>query len=481
MHAQGARTRRPNFSAFIAAVLAAVTASAAFGSEEQRPLEAVLRDYIALGLESNLALRQRNLGYERSVAALNEARGRYLPNLTFDSRFSRSDGGRTFDVPIGDLLNPVYATLNDLTAAGANPTNFPTIANQRIAFLRAQEQQTSVRLTQPLYAPEIVADVRAHTALTAANQAGREAYSRVLTRDIRNAYYDWMRSQQTLNIVESSIELLSENLRVNRSLFDNGKVTEDQPLRARAELLGAEQQRFDAASVIRQTQRYFNFLLNRPLEMEVEGAALPATLTATMPAIENMRSAALSRRAELRQLAATEVAAQASIEAARAQFKPTVALTAELGSQGEQYRFAADERYSTAALVFSWNVFNGNRSRARLAAAKLDARSAALALQEIEQQIALEVQQSRDGLQSAQSALSTAEARLAAASAAFRIATKKRDAGVINQVEFLDARSTLTSAALNRNLTQFEFLSREAELDFALGIAPEPALPESSP
>ncbi len=457
------------------------SASAAFASESQRPLDQVLSDYVALGLDSNLALRQRNLGYERSVEALNEARGGYLPSLTFDSRFSRNDGGRTFEVPIGDLLNPVYASLNNLTAGSADPTHFPTIANQQIQFQRAQEQQTALRLTQPLYAPKIAADVRAQTALTGADEAGRDAYSRVLTRDIRNAYYGWMRSQQALRIVESSIELLSENLRVNRSLFDNGKVTEDQPLRARAELLAAEQQRVDAANAVRQARSYFNFLLNRPLEMDVERAVMPASLAVTMPAIENMQSAALARRSEIHQFELAEVAAQASIDGARAQFKPTIALAAEIGSQGELYRFNSDDRYSTAALVFSWNVFNGNRSRAQLAAAKLDSRNAAAARQEIEQQIALEVQQSRDNLQSAQSALATADARLDAASAAFRIATKKRDAGVINQVEFLDARSTLTSAELNRNLTQFEFLSRKAELDFALGVAPEPLASESSP
>ena len=39
----------------------------------------------------------------------------------------------------------------------------------------------------------------------------------------------------------SSQELLRENLRVNQSLFDNGKITEDQVLRAKTELLAVDQ------------------------------------------------------------------------------------------------------------------------------------------------------------------------------------------------------------------------------------------------
>ena len=462
------------------ATLAAATALAGDPAANLRPLDQVVDEYVAASLESNLSLRQRNLGYERSVEALKEARGRFLPSVTLESRFSRNDGGRTLDFPVGDLLNPVYTTLNDLTAGGPNPTNFPAVANQKIRFLREQEQQSAVRLTQPLYVPQILANLKAETAQSAAEQAGRDAYARVLTRDVRTAYYGWMRAQQTLGIVESSIDLLGENLRVNRSLFDNGKVTEDQLLRAKAELLAAEQQRLEAANGVRQAQSYFNFLLNRPLDSDVEQAAMPRSLQASLPAVEGLQSEAQSRRAELRQLEQSELAAQASIAAARAEFKPTLAVMAELGTQGEEYRFTSEERYTTAALVFSWNVFNGNQSRARLAAARLDARNAEAARQEVAQRIALEVRQSHDSLRSAESALATAEARLDAAAAAFRIAARKRDAGVISQVEFLDARSTLTNAELNRNLTQFEFLIRKAELDFAVGISPGPTASEPS-
>ena len=54
-----------------------------------------------------------------------------------------------------------------------------------------------------------------------------------------------------------------------------------------------------------------------------------------------------------------------------------------------------------------------------------------------------------------------------AARAAFRIASRKRDEGAISQVEFIDARSSLTGAELNLNVTRFQVLARQAELDFA--------------
>ena len=51
----------------------------------------------------------------------------------------------------------------------------------------------------------------------------------------------------------------------------------------------------------------------------------------------------------------------------------------------------------------------------------------------------------------------------------FRIAGRKRDEGVISQVEFLDARTSLTAAELNLNAVRFELLARQADLDYATG------------
>src|SRR3954467_4562888 len=78
-----------------------------------RPLAAVIDDYVREGLQSNLSLRAQSLEVERSVAALAEARARYFPEVGFAARYTRSEGGRTIELPLGKALNPAYQTLND--------------------------------------------------------------------------------------------------------------------------------------------------------------------------------------------------------------------------------------------------------------------------------------------------------------------------------------------------------------------------------
>ena len=81
----------------------------------------VLDRYVQAGLESNLTLRQQVISIERSIAALEEAHGLFYPSVSFQTRYTRADGGRTIEIPIGDLMNPVYATLNQLLAAQGHP------------------------------------------------------------------------------------------------------------------------------------------------------------------------------------------------------------------------------------------------------------------------------------------------------------------------------------------------------------------------
>ena len=135
------------------------------------------------------------------------------------------------------MLNPAYQTLNELLVAQGQPPRFPVVQNETIAFLRETEQDTRLTLRMPLIAPAIPAAVRAQRELLGASEYARTALARRLKRDITVGYLRWLASVRNQGIVDASVALLNENLRVNESLFRNGKITQDQVLRARAELL----------------------------------------------------------------------------------------------------------------------------------------------------------------------------------------------------------------------------------------------------
>jgi outer membrane protein len=434
---------------------------------QPRPLGEVIDEYVREALRSNLSLRSESLEVERNLASLDAARARFFPELAFAARYSRAEGGREIDVPLGSLLNPIYSTLNDLLAAQGQTGSFPTIDDQTINFVREREQDTRITLRQPIYAPAIPAAIRAQRAVLEASELGRVAFARRLKRDVTVAYLDWLKATKTTDIVQSSVTLLEENLRVNESLFRNGKITQDQVLRARAELLAVVQQLREARNGQSQARSYINFLRNRPLEDALIPATVESEISRAVDDLTTLRAAALTNRPELEQLDRATRAAESRVQLARADLKPTLSLGVDAGTQSEEYEFGRGRNFSMVSLLLNWQFFDGGANRAEARSARAAARQAATRRDEAALQIQLEVQQALDRLQTTSDSLATAQARVEAASAGFRIAGRKRDEGAINQVEFIDARDSLTSAELNLNVTLFDLLARQAELDYA--------------
>ena len=447
-----------------------IEASASLPSTERRPLATVIDDYVRLARSSNLGLQGATLEVERSQAALDAARGRFFPEATLGARYTRSEGGREVSLPLAAAFNPVYSTLNELLLADGKPARFGSISDPRFLLQREQEQDTRISVRQALYAPALPAALRAQRSLLEANEFARVALSQSLQRDMTIGYLDWLRASRGAVIVEASETLLAENLRITESLFRNGKVTQDQVLRAKAEWLAVGQQATETRNVRDQLQSYVNFLLNRALDTDLEEADADIEVQSTAQDLATLRQGALENRPEIGQMDRAIRAASSRVDLARAARKPTLALGVDGGTQGEQYEFGRGRNFATVSLLLNWTLFDGGTRRAEVREARIAEQQARTRREEVAQQIQLEVQQSLDRLYTSEASLRTAEARAEAARAAFRIAGRKRDEGVISQVEFLDARTSLTAAELNLNSVRFELLARQAELDYATGV-----------
>src|SRR5258708_297743 len=435
-------------------------------------------------LTANLELDGASAGVAQRLAALDQARALYLPSLDFSARYARANGGRTIQFPVGDLLNPVYATLNQITRSAS----FPAVQNQQIDFQRTREQDTAVSLTQPLYDPRISAGRLAAQSQFEAASAARIALAARVERDMREAYYRWPQARAQIGIFDATLELATENRRVNDSLFRNGKITRDLVFRAEADQLEVQQSQLGAQNAERLAQSYVNLIRNAPFDR-----ALPSVVVDD-PDIERLRNelashapqstlalaplqdAAVQRRYELRQLDAISSAAAAAERLARAAFKPRLAFAFDIGTQGETYAFSNEDRYLLASVGLKFNFFAGGGHAAGISGASAVERETRANRTLQEQQIRFQVQQALQDLEFTEASLGTAAKRVEAAAGAFRIASRQRHLGHINQAEVIDSRRAMTAAQLNLNVTSFAALGSLAELDYA-PVAASPHLP----
>ena len=444
-----------------------------------------LAAYITEALDSNQALQQSRLDLERSLMVLRQARALFLPSVDLQARYSRAGGGRRIELPLGDLLNPAYRTLNELVAAqGGNPS-FPTLDNESIDLLRQREQETKVRLVQPLYAPRLRHSYRLQNALTRAEGAALEALRGEIIRQVKTAYFSLLQAEGGVAIYTATDSLARENWRVSQRLWAADRVTEDAVLRARAELLDIEQQRDESVSKRDLARAFFNFLLNRPLETPVEIATAPADTAlfawlTRFPALRTpdspgvlseLQELAVEQRREVAQLEAAVEAAQSGEQLAGSAFRPSLALVLDAGIQGRDYSLGDDSSFYMGSLVLSWNLFSGGTNQARRQQAALETQKRRVETEQLADRIRLQVQEAHDGVRVARRSLRTADERVRAARQGYRIAARRYQEGMANPVVLLDARTALTRAELNLNITRYQVLVRLAELEYAAGLA----------
>lgn len=81
--------------------------------------------------KQNKELQARSFELKKAESSFMEAKAMYRPSVNFGAQYTLAYGGRSIALPIGDLFNPVYSTLNQLT--GTN--NFGSLENVETQFL----------------------------------------------------------------------------------------------------------------------------------------------------------------------------------------------------------------------------------------------------------------------------------------------------------------------------------------------------------
>ena len=113
--------------------------------------QSILDNYVQVGLSGNLALKQQTFDLDKAKLDLGRAKALFYPQVGFNAQYTLASGGRTIDVPLADLLNNVYASLNQLTSS----TKFPQVQNQSIQLLPNDFQETKVEVSMPIYNPSL--------------------------------------------------------------------------------------------------------------------------------------------------------------------------------------------------------------------------------------------------------------------------------------------------------------------------------------
>jgi len=422
--------------------------------------QTVLDNYIKRGLDSNLALRQKDFNLQQARLDLQRARSLFFPRADFASQYTLASGGRSIDIPVGDLLNDVYTTLNQLTASG----KFPQLANQSVQFLPNNFHDTRVELALPVYNRQLGYNREIQEERIRTRQLEIDAYKRDLVKNIKVAYYQYLQADKAVNIYTNALQLANENLRVAEKLVQNDMATREVTFRAKSQVSQVQTLLIEARNNRQNAAAYFNFLLNEPLTNAVE---TDSSLLEQVQLPESIATETPDRREELAQLKSYQSILHTNLKLNRSYFIPVVNAFYQIGFQGYGVKFNNDQFYQLGGLQLQWPLFRANDNKFKIRQSELELEALGARYKEVEQQLNLQVQTALNNYRSALQLLQSLRNEVQSSAETYRLAERRYREGQALQIELIDARTQLTNAQIQYSLAQLAALTRAAELEYA--------------
>lgn len=421
-----------------------------------RAQDAHLQGYVDHGLRNNQGLKQQRFILERNLFALKEARTFFYPEVNFSTSYLDSRGGRKISIPIGDLLNPVYNSLNELT----NSSAFPKVDNVSQTFNPRNYYDAKFRTSLPIFNAEIAYNTKIRKEQIHLQQAEVDVYRRELVKEIKLGYYACQQSDEAIRILESAVSLARENLRFNQALVKNDKAIRTVVTRSENELIGLEARLVDARNQSVNAKAYFNFLLNNPLETSLEIGAPNESEVLTDTAAEG-------RREELAKLESLSKINALSGQLARAGALPKLSTFIDLGSQGDFVNFNRDTRYYLFGVTLDWRVFANNRTQYKVKQAEMEQKATGEQISQVEQQLQLQNKTAGNTFQSAVLTYRATKSQSALSQQYYQDQQKLYREGQLLYIELLDAQNRLINDQLQQSISYLNVQTRAAELERA--------------
>lgn len=422
----------------------------------------VLNNYVQEGLKNSQTLKQQNFQLQKAVFALSEAKTLFKPNINFNTTLSTAQGGRKIEIPIGDLVNPVYTTLNALTKTNS----FPQIQNTSEQLVPKDFYDMRVKTTMPLLNAELKYNQAIKNEQISLQHTEIQVYKRELVKDIKLAYINYLKATEAIKIYENTLKLLRESERVNESLIRNGSANPTVLVRTRNEISKFDAEIDAARGNQKNAAAYFNFLLNRDFSEKITLDSLGK---------EGLKfDLADGHREELDKIK-TGIEINRQILGLNQSYKKwKIGASLDVGSQGRFAQIASADKnfFSPNAFIllgvsFDLPVYSFGRNQLKIKQSEMEIASLDAQMQQVRNQLDLQAEMAKNSLTSAKEIYESKASQVSTAERYYRDMMRRYKEGNLNFIELLDAQTQITTAQLQQSISLFDVWTKWVELERA--------------
>lgn len=416
-----------------------------------------VQTYIEEGLNNNIALQNEELNVKEAYYRLEVAKGMFYPSLAFNSDYTYSSGGRAFTFPIGDMLNPVYNSLNELTQS----TDFQEIPNASFNLNANDFYSHRLSISMPVIDREIFLQKKVRKENISQQEAEVLVYKRKLVRDIKEAYYNIIQADNQLKTLQKADTLLQDNYQNTLSKVNNGTALQGDALRIHTQINDNDAAIQKAHNDFKNACAYLNFITNQPLirtiEIDTTGFSYnPQSLT---------QEFSISNRPELQSLESQIAQAEYDIKINKSAFLPNIYTSLDLGYQNNYFKFEPEDRFLQGMVSLKWDLFTGFRNKNNVRISKIKVETLQNELSQTEKQYQLDAKNALRDLESARTKLTKTQQNVEDLSQYYRERKARYDEGILPLIELNDAFNQLINQELEVEQAKTDVLLQQAAIE----------------
>lgn len=395
---------------------------------------------VSLAWENNHELKAKNFQLESATKSLLEAKAMYGPDVKFGIQYTLAAGGRSIAFPVGDLLNPVYSTLNQLTLSNA----FPQIENVNEQFLPNNFYDARFRVTQAIYYPDLAINKKLKMEMLEQKNLEIKAFKRLVSKQTMQAYIQYVMSQNAIDIYMSADTLLQEAKRSTQSMIRNGIALPTAMSRLENQSAELLSQKTEALGNQKNAAAYLRYILG--IDEASEIAKVDGIKDLPLVPITG-----LNEREELMQLKQAVKMQSLSIEKEDNYYYPKIGAQLDAGSQDFDFGW---QPYALFGINIDMNIYDSKKHNHRKQAAKADIMATESIYNQVENQIKLQQDVAFENFNTAIIQAEVFQARIKATQKIYNEVFVKYKEGSAGYIELIDAQTQLTQIKLQHLLAK---------------------------
>ena len=288
--------------------------------------------------------------------------------------------------------------------------------------------------------------------------------------NLKKAFYTLLLSNEFVDLNKGILANTQGHLDFLRARYQNGQASESDVLKVEASLEGVKEAYEASLNQVEAAQ----ILLNNSLYLDKDTKIKPDAqfnYEAQEVAYDEAFLKAMRMRPEIRQFEAQTKASQKAVQIAKADNRPSIYASWDYYSRSHLAGGTTREwnDYNVIGLTFSWPIFDGWATKAKVEQAIVDLKEVQLTKEKTIADIALELKNAYLDLKNAIAKMKSTQSEVRVYKDTLSVVQDKYKAGIASSLDFNDVSLGYEVSLFNQKETVYDYVLAKARFDKATG------------